>query len=191
MRLTGFAFAKLDKSEEEYASSYLKLRLSEAKAEKQCLFEETKLQESSRASQSSSGGDLSQMLMYSNIHDFLHGYNIPSEAESQPLELVPSPVGHIWRPMLVHVKKKKPTRHLSFLSLALSALQQKIRDSNLLKRNRREEQKREKAFSFLTGGARKRAVEKKEKSLSFSLWLAFEKNKGGSRESKRQRRAFS
>ncbi|KAL5794279.1 hypothetical protein ACOSP7_002873 [Xanthoceras sorbifolium] len=54
-RLQRIALAKTDKSEEEYASSYLKLRLSEAEAEKQYLFEKIKLQESSRASQSSGG----------------------------------------------------------------------------------------------------------------------------------------
>ncbi|XP_021274428.1 OBERON-like protein [Herrania umbratica] len=85
-RLQRIALAKSDKSEEEYASCYLKLRLSEAEAEKQYLFEKIKLQESSRASQSSSGGDPSQVLMYSKIHDLLHGYNIPSKTESQPNE---------------------------------------------------------------------------------------------------------
>ncbi|XVF31885.1 hypothetical protein REPUB_Repub17cG0033100 [Reevesia pubescens] len=85
-KLQRIALAKSDKSEEEYASSYLKLRLSEAEAEKQYLFEKIKLQESSRASQSSSGGDPSQVLMYSKIHDLLHGYNIPSKTESQPNE---------------------------------------------------------------------------------------------------------
>ncbi|KAJ0111864.1 hypothetical protein Patl1_01858 [Pistacia atlantica] len=54
-RLQRIALAKSDKSEEEYASSYLKLRLSEAEAEKQYLFEKIKLQESSRASQSGAG----------------------------------------------------------------------------------------------------------------------------------------
>ncbi|MBA0579400.1 OBERON-like protein [Gossypium raimondii] len=84
-RLQRIALAKSDKSEEEYASSYLKLRLSEAEAEKQYLFEKLKLQESSRASQSSSGGDPS--LMYSKIRDMLHGYNIiPAKTESQPNE---------------------------------------------------------------------------------------------------------
>ncbi|MBA0791225.1 hypothetical protein Gohar_015817 [Gossypium harknessii] len=84
-RLQRIALAKSDKSEEEYASSYLKLRLSEAEAEKQYLFEKIKLQDSSRASQSSSGGDPS--LMYSKIRDLLHGYNIiPAKTESQPNE---------------------------------------------------------------------------------------------------------
>ncbi|XVF81482.1 hypothetical protein PTKIN_Ptkin15bG0158900 [Pterospermum kingtungense] len=83
-RLQRIALAKSDKSEDDYASSYLKLRLSEAEAEKQYLFEKIKLQESSRASQSNSGGDPSQVLMYSKIHDLLHGYNMPSKTESQP-----------------------------------------------------------------------------------------------------------
>ncbi|KAJ6390269.1 hypothetical protein OIU77_024480 [Salix suchowensis] len=56
-RLQRIALAKTEKTEEEYASSYLKLRLSEAEAEKQYLFEKIKLQESSRASQSSGGAD--------------------------------------------------------------------------------------------------------------------------------------
>lgn len=72
-RLQRIAMAKSDKSEEEYASSYLKQRLSEAEAEKQYLFEKIKLQESSRASQSSGGGsDPSAMLMYSKMHDPLY-----------------------------------------------------------------------------------------------------------------------
>lgn len=78
-RLQRIALAKSDKSEEEYASSYLKQRLSEAEAEKQYLFEKIKLQESSRASQSSGGGGndpSSQMLMYSKMHDLL--YSVPS-----------------------------------------------------------------------------------------------------------------
>ncbi|KDP29907.1 hypothetical protein JCGZ_18476 [Jatropha curcas] len=83
-RLQRIALAKTDKSEEEYASSYLKLRLSEAEAEKQYLFEKIKLQESSRASQSSGGGDPSQVLTYSKIHDLLNGYNGPPKSELQP-----------------------------------------------------------------------------------------------------------
>ena len=71
-RLQRIALAKSDKSEEEYATSYLKQRLNEAEAEKQYLFEKMKLQESSRASQSSGGGDASQMLMYSKVHDLLY-----------------------------------------------------------------------------------------------------------------------
>ncbi|CAA7035210.1 unnamed protein product [Microthlaspi erraticum] len=78
-RLQRIVLAKMDKSEEEYASNYLKQRLSEAEAEKQYLFEKIKLQENSRAvSQSSGGGggggDPSQVLMYSKIRDLLQGY---------------------------------------------------------------------------------------------------------------------
>ncbi|KAF7827362.1 OBERON-like protein [Senna tora] len=83
-RLQRIALAKSDKSEEEYTSNYLKQRLSEAEAEKQYLYEKIKLQESSRASQSSSGGDPSQMLMYSKIHDLL--YSVPPKIDSQPNE---------------------------------------------------------------------------------------------------------
>ncbi|KAF3969694.1 hypothetical protein CMV_006531 [Castanea mollissima] len=86
-RLQRIALAKSDKSEEEYASSYLKQRLNEAEAEKQYLFEKIKLQESSRASQSSGGSDPSQMLMYSKIHDLL--YNVPPKADSQSNERHP------------------------------------------------------------------------------------------------------
>ncbi|CAN6574133.1 unnamed protein product [Malus baccata var. baccata] len=72
-RLQRIALAKSDKSEEEYANSYLKQRLSEAEAEKQYLFEKMKLQESSRASQNSGGGgsDPSQLLLYSKMHDLM------------------------------------------------------------------------------------------------------------------------
>ncbi|KAK8630562.1 hypothetical protein V6N13_079350 [Hibiscus sabdariffa] len=85
-RLQRIAHAKSDKSEEDYASSYLKQRLSEAEAEKQYLFEKIKLQESSRALQSNNGGDPSKVLMYSKIHDLLHGYSIPTKTESRPNE---------------------------------------------------------------------------------------------------------
>ncbi|KAI4308491.1 hypothetical protein L6164_031562 [Bauhinia variegata] len=70
-RLQRIALAKQDKSEEEYTSNYLKQRLNEAEAEKQYLYEKIKLQESTRTSQSSSGGDPSQMLIFSKIHDLL------------------------------------------------------------------------------------------------------------------------
>ncbi|KAH1130892.1 hypothetical protein J1N35_002270 [Gossypium stocksii] len=85
-RLQRIAHAKSDKSEEEYTSSYLKLRLSEAEAEKKYLFEKIKLQESSHTSQSSNGGDPSQILTYAKIRDLLHGYNIPSKTDSHPNE---------------------------------------------------------------------------------------------------------
>ncbi|KAL4323629.1 hypothetical protein GQ457_11G004150 [Hibiscus cannabinus] len=84
-RLQSIALAKSDKAEEEYTSSYLKLRLSEAEAEKKYLFEKIKLQESSRASQSSNGGDPSQMT-YSKIRELLQGYSAPSKTDSQPNE---------------------------------------------------------------------------------------------------------
>lgn len=86
-RLQRIALAKQDKSEEEFTSNYLKQRLNEAEAEKQYLYEKIKLQESSRASQSSSGGDPSQMLIYSKIHDLL--YSVPSKADSQGNERHP------------------------------------------------------------------------------------------------------
>lgn len=71
-RLQRIALAKTEKSEEDYASRYLKQRLSEAEAEKQYLFEKIKLQESSRASHSGAGGsDPSQVMMYSKIQDLL------------------------------------------------------------------------------------------------------------------------
>ncbi|KAG6662954.1 OBERON-like protein [Carya illinoinensis] len=85
--LQRIALAKSDKSEEEYASSYLKQRLNEAEAEKQLLFQRIKLQESSRASQSSGGGDPSQMLMYSKIQDLI--YNAPPKSNGQPNERHP------------------------------------------------------------------------------------------------------
>ncbi|KAJ7960272.1 OBERON-like protein [Quillaja saponaria] len=81
-RLRRISLAKPDKSEEEYASNYLKQRLSEAEAEKQYLFEKIKLQESSRASQSNSVGDPSQMLMYSKIRDLFCN----TKTDSKPTE---------------------------------------------------------------------------------------------------------
>ncbi|XP_031102965.1 LOW QUALITY PROTEIN: OBERON-like protein [Ipomoea triloba] len=69
-RLQRIALAKTEKSEEDYASRYLKQRLSEAEAEKQYLFEKIKLQESSRASHAG-GSDPSQVMMYSKIQDLL------------------------------------------------------------------------------------------------------------------------
>ncbi|KAM7501059.1 hypothetical protein LguiA_025473 [Lonicera macranthoides] len=72
-RIQRIAITKAEKSEEDYASRYLKQRLNEAEAEKQYLFEKIKLQESSsRTSESNSGGsDPSQMLMYCKIQDLL------------------------------------------------------------------------------------------------------------------------
>ncbi|KAF8107284.1 hypothetical protein N665_0124s0075 [Sinapis alba] len=90
-RLQRIILAKTDKSEEEYASNYLKQRMSEAEAEKQYLFEKIKLQESSRvASQSSGGGgDTSQVLMYSKIRDLLQGYNLSPKVDPQSNERHP------------------------------------------------------------------------------------------------------
>ncbi|XP_009609185.1 OBERON-like protein [Nicotiana tabacum] len=70
-RLQRIALAKTEKSEEDYASRYLKQRLSEAEAEKQYLFEKIKLQESSRTSQSSAGGSDPSQMMYSKIQDLI------------------------------------------------------------------------------------------------------------------------
>lgn len=86
-RLQSIALAKSVKSEEEYASSYLKQRLNEAEAEKQYLFEKIKLQESSRASQSSSRGDPSRILTYSKMHDLL--YSAPSRTDCPSNERLP------------------------------------------------------------------------------------------------------
>lgn len=84
-RLQRIALAKTEKTEEEYASRYLKLRLTEAEAEKQYLFEKIKLQESSRISQSSGGTDSSQMLVFSKIQDLLKNvYGMPLKSEGQP-----------------------------------------------------------------------------------------------------------
>lgn len=90
-RLQRIALAKSDKSEEDYASNYLKLRLSEAEAEKQYLLEMIKLQESSRAvaaAQSNgnvgSSSDPSQVAMYSKIQDIIKNvYNASPRSDSQ------------------------------------------------------------------------------------------------------------
>ncbi|KAL2475765.1 Protein OBERON 2 [Abeliophyllum distichum] len=87
-RLQRIALAKTEKSEEDYASRYLKQRLHEAEAEKQYLFEKIKLQESSRASQSSAGTSDPSQMMYSKIQDLLKNmYNAPSKAEGQSSDL--------------------------------------------------------------------------------------------------------
>ncbi|CAK9156822.1 unnamed protein product [Ilex paraguariensis] len=88
-KLQRIALAKTEKSEEDYASRYLKQRLSEAEAEKQYLFEKIKLQEGSRASQSSAGGsDHSQMLMYGKIQELIKNmYNVTSKADGQSNDL--------------------------------------------------------------------------------------------------------
>lgn len=80
-RLRRIALAKTEKSEEDYASRYLKQRLHEAEAEKQYIFEKIKLQESSRAPQSSAGGDESSE-MYNKIQDLLKNmYSTPPKAD--------------------------------------------------------------------------------------------------------------
>ncbi|KAH6777317.1 potyvirus VPg interacting protein [Perilla frutescens var. hirtella] len=82
-RMRRIALAKTEKSEEDYASRYLKQRLHEAEAEKQYLFEKIKLEESSRASQSSAGANDSSQ-MYNKIQDLLKNMysNAPSQAEA-------------------------------------------------------------------------------------------------------------
>ncbi|XP_057765055.1 OBERON-like protein [Salvia miltiorrhiza] len=82
-RLRRIALAKTEKSEDDYASRYLKQRLHEAEAEKQYLFEKIKLQESSRASQSSAGGNESCQ-MYNKIQDLLKNMysSTPSKVEA-------------------------------------------------------------------------------------------------------------
>ncbi|KAK9284773.1 hypothetical protein L1049_023950 [Liquidambar formosana] len=86
-RLQRIALAKSEKSEEDYASNYLKLRLSEAEAEKQYLLEMIKLQESSRPSQSNGGGEPSQMMMLSKIQDLIKNvYNVSPKADCQQNE---------------------------------------------------------------------------------------------------------
>ncbi|GAB4859341.1 hypothetical protein Ancab_010804 [Ancistrocladus abbreviatus] len=81
--LQKIALAKSEKSEEEYASRYLKLKLSEAEAEKQYLFQKIKLQESSRSLHSNYGNDPSQM--FSKIQDLIKNvYDSSSNADCQP-----------------------------------------------------------------------------------------------------------
>ncbi|CAH8356332.1 unnamed protein product [Eruca vesicaria subsp. sativa] len=74
-RLERIVKAKKEKTEEEYASNYLKQRLSEAEAEKEYLFQKLKEQESGG---SGGGGEASQSVMYSKIREMLSGYNAPS-----------------------------------------------------------------------------------------------------------------
>ncbi|KAK6154596.1 hypothetical protein DH2020_008844 [Rehmannia glutinosa] len=70
-RLQRIALAKTEKSEEDYASRYLKQRLHEAEAEKQYLFEKIKLQESLRPTQSNAGTNDPSQTMYDKIQDLL------------------------------------------------------------------------------------------------------------------------
>ncbi|KAJ8430500.1 hypothetical protein Cgig2_010830 [Carnegiea gigantea] len=78
--LQNIALAKSEKTEEDYCSSYLKLKLSEAEAEKQYLFQKMKLQESSRLLHPNDGNDSSQM--FSKIQDALKNvYNVSPNAD--------------------------------------------------------------------------------------------------------------
>ncbi|KAI4383211.1 hypothetical protein MLD38_009077 [Melastoma candidum] len=70
-RMQRIVLAKSEKSEEDYASRYLKLRLTKAEAEKQYLLEKIKFQERIITPfPETSRGDSSQ-LMYSKIQDLL------------------------------------------------------------------------------------------------------------------------
>ncbi|GAB2274992.1 hypothetical protein Dimus_009761 [Dionaea muscipula] len=83
--LQKISLAKSEKSEEEYASRYLKLKLSEAEAEKQFLFQKMKLQEGSRSLHSSEGSDPSQI--FSKIQELIKNvYNGSSNADCSPSE---------------------------------------------------------------------------------------------------------
>ncbi|GJT80435.1 OBERON-like protein [Tanacetum coccineum] len=89
-RLQRIALAKAEKTEEDYASRYLKQRLHEAETEKHYLFEKMKLQESSsRASQSSLGAsEPSQVMMYNKIQDLLKNmYTAPSKGDGQSSDI--------------------------------------------------------------------------------------------------------
>lgn len=89
--LQSIALARSEKSEEDYASRYLKQRLSEAEAERQYIFEKIKLQEGSHAPQSSGVGSPSQAPMLSKIQDLLKNvYSMPPNSESQPSERLPA-----------------------------------------------------------------------------------------------------
>ncbi|XP_073025713.1 OBERON-like protein [Primulina eburnea] len=82
--LQRISLAKSEKSEEDYTSRYLKQRMHEAEAEKQYLFEKIKLQESTRASQSSAGTSDPSHMMYSKIQDLLKNmYDTTSKADAQ------------------------------------------------------------------------------------------------------------
>ncbi|XP_071689746.1 OBERON-like protein [Rutidosis leptorrhynchoides] len=91
-RLQRIALAKAEKSEEDYASRYLKQRLHEAEAEKQYLVEKMKLQESSsRPLQSSVGASEqpSQIMMYNKIQDLLKNMYTapPSKGDGQSSDI--------------------------------------------------------------------------------------------------------
>lgn len=80
--LQKIALAKSEKSEEDYRTRYLKLKLSEAEAEKQYLFHKMKAQESSRALHGNDGNDSSQI--YSSA--LKNVYNVSSSADCQTSE---------------------------------------------------------------------------------------------------------
>ncbi|KAL0328726.1 UNVERIFIED_CONTAM: OBERON-like protein [Sesamum calycinum] len=87
-RLQRIALAKTKKSEEDYASRYLKQRLDEAEAEKQYLFEKIKLQESLRPTQSSAGTIDPSDMMYNKIQDLLKNmYTTPSNTAATSSDL--------------------------------------------------------------------------------------------------------
>lgn len=78
--LQNIALAKSEKSEEDYHNSYLKLKLSEAEAEKEYLFQKMKHQESSRPLHANDGNDSSHR--FSKIQDALkNAYNVSSSAD--------------------------------------------------------------------------------------------------------------
>lgn len=81
--LQRIALSRSEKTEEDYASRYLKLRLNEAEAEKQYLFEKIKLQESSRAlPRGGGGGGSSSQMMMCKIQDmFKNVYNVSPKVE--------------------------------------------------------------------------------------------------------------
>ncbi|KAK9663949.1 hypothetical protein RND81_14G008700 [Saponaria officinalis] len=83
--LQNIAIAKSEKSEEDYHSRYLKLKMSEAEAEKQYLFQKLKVQESSRVIHNNEGNNSSTM--YSNLQDAMKTvYNVSSSVDCQTSE---------------------------------------------------------------------------------------------------------
>ncbi|GMH10991.1 hypothetical protein Nepgr_012832 [Nepenthes gracilis] len=86
--LQKIALAKAEKSEEDYASRYLKLKLSEAEAEKQYLFQKMKLHDSSHSLHGSSGdGNNDPSQMFSKMEDLIKNvYNASSNADKATRE---------------------------------------------------------------------------------------------------------
>nr|GMC70633.1 OBERON-like protein [Ipomoea batatas] len=70
-RIQRIALSKYEKSEEEYACRYLKLRLSEAEAERQYLFEKMKLQDNPRATKSNNSIEDPTQVLLSKVHEIL------------------------------------------------------------------------------------------------------------------------